>query len=101
MAAHSHDNITIIWLVIFCLKQHVSLCEPRDFEICMNKHFKKLVKAVLKPIDWTEPMFIKLQDIAFLQQNPFYEILKTQALRRQRINQYNATDAMATEKKMG
>lgn len=82
MAAHSHDSIIIFWLVIFCLKQHASLREPRDFEISVNKHFKQLVKAVLKRIDWTEPMFIKLQDTAFLQQNLFYKILKTQVLRR-------------------
>lgn len=44
-------------------------------------------------------MFIKLQETAFLQQNPFYKILKTQALKRQGLNQYNATDT--TEKKDG
>jgi len=46
-------------------------------------------------------MFIKLQKTAFLQQNPFYKILKTQALKRQRLKQYNATDPTATEKKDG
>lgn len=44
-------------------------------------------------------MFIKLRERAFLQNNPCYKILKTQALKRQRLKQYNA-NATATEKKM-
>lgn len=51
-------------------------------ETNMNKYFKELNKGITKQLIWLKPMFAKLLERAFLQENTCCNSLKTQVLKR-------------------